>query len=217
MPAKSASLAKEPKAILHGASGKKVRRPHLSSERRTEMKIETTKKAVRTAAGLCLALLYCSGLGLAQDVKYNYMPGTNFAKYHTYKWVNCGGKQPSQITDQEIIHDVNQQLSMKGFTKVTDGASDMYVCYQIAISQQTQWNAFGMGGFRFGGMGTATSSTINNGTLVFDVYDAAAKQQIWQGTAEKTIDPSGNEQKNLKNLSNGIQKLLKNFPPIVKN
>jgi hypothetical protein len=177
------------------------------------MNIETTKKTAKAAVGLSAALLYCCGLGLAQDVKYNAMPGTNFAKYHTYKWVSCGGNHPDQITNQEIIQDIDQQLSQKGFTKSTTDPVDMYVCYQIAIDQERQWNAFGMGGFRFGGMGSATSSTISNGSLVVDFYDAAAKQQIWQGSATKTLDPSGNEQKNLKNLSNGIKKLLQNFPP----
>jgi hypothetical protein len=42
------------------------------------------------------------------------------------------------------------------------------------------------------------------------------KQQVWQGRATKTISPNSNEQKNLKNLQNGITKLLKNFPPPVK-
>jgi hypothetical protein len=181
--------------------------------RREKMKIERTIKAAKQAVGLCAALLLCGGLGLAQNVTYNSMPGTNFAKYHTYKWVDCGGKHPGQITDQEIVQDIDQQLSQKGFTKSTSDPVDMYVCYQIAVDQERQWNAFGTGGFRFGGMGSATSSTINNGSMVLDFYDAAAKQQIWQGTATKTIDPSSNEQKNLKNLNNGIVKLLKNFPP----
>jgi Domain of unknown function (DUF4136) len=180
------------------------------------MNVEKSKNAVPMAVGLCLALLACGGLGLAQDVRYNAMPGTNFAKYHTYKWVDCGGNHPDQITNQEIVQDIDAQLAQKGFTKVTDGTPDMFVCYQIAIDQQKQWNAFGMGGFRFGGMGTATSSTISNGTLVLDMYDAAAKQQIWQGTATKTLNPSSNQQKNLKNLANGIGKLMKNFPPPVK-
>ncbi len=180
------------------------------------MNIETPKKAVQSTAGLCLALLVSCGLGLAQDVKYNAMPGTNFAKYHSYSWVDCGGSHPDQITNQEIVMDIDGQLSTKGFTKVTSGTPDMYVCYQIAVDQEKQWNAFGMGGFRFGGMGSATSSTISNGTLVVDMYDAAAKQQIWQGTATKTLNPGSNQQKNLKNLDNGIAKLLKNFPPPVK-
>jgi hypothetical protein len=177
------------------------------------MNIGSTKKPIQTAAGLCVALLCCSGLGLAQDVRYNSMPGTNFEKYHTYKWVDCGGKHPNQITDQEIVQDIDTQLAQKGFSKSAGESADMYVCYQIAVDQERQWNAFGMGGLRFGGMGSATSSTISNGTLVLDFYDAAAKQQIWQGTATKTLNPGSNEQKNLKNLSNGIAKLMKNFPP----
>lgn len=171
------------------------------------------KRDFKPVAGLVMTLFLGSGLGLAQDVKYNSMPGTNFAKYHTYKWVECGGKHPGQITDQEIIQDIDAQLAQKGFTKTTGDPADMFVCYQIAVDQERQWNAYGMGGARFGGMGSATSSTITNGTMILDFYDAPAKQQIWQGTATKTIEPSGNEQKNLKNLSNGIAKLMKNFPP----
>jgi Domain of unknown function (DUF4136) len=178
-----------------------------------EMNIHQTKNAAQITAALCVALLSCGGLAVAQDVKYNSMPGTNFAKYHTYTWVDCGGKHPGQITDQEITQDIDAQLAQKGFTKNVSGTADMYVCYQIAVDQERQWNAMSMGGLRFGGMGTATSSTISNGTLVLDFYDAAAKQQIWQGTATKTLNPGSNEQKNLKNLSNGIAKLMKNFPP----
>jgi hypothetical protein len=170
-------------------------------------------KVAQIGAGLWVPLLFSCVVGLAQDVKYNAMPGTNFAKYHTYKWVDCGGKHPGQITDQEIIQDIDMQLAQKGFTKSTGETADMFVCYQVAVDQERQWNAFGTGGLRFGGMGSATSSTISNGTMILDFYDAAAKQQIWQGTATKTLDPSSNEQKNLKNLANGIEKLMKNFPP----
>jgi hypothetical protein len=171
------------------------------------------KNMIQIGAGLCVALFSSCAPGLAQDVKYNSMPGTNFAKYHTYMWVDCGGKHPSQITDQEIVQDIDAQMAQKGFSKVQQAPADLNVCYQIAVDQERQWNAFGAGGIRFGGMGTATSSTISNGTLALDVYDAAAKQQIWQGTATKTLEPSSNEQKNLKNLANGIAKLMKNFPP----
>ena len=38
-------------------------------------------------------------------------------------------------------------------------------------------------GVRWGGMGTATSSTINVGTLVLDMYDPATKQLVWAGHA----------------------------------
>ena len=174
------------------------------------MNIQQRNRAI-PIAWLSAALVYCCAIGLAQDVRYNAMPGTNFAKYHTYKWVNCGGQHPDQITNQEIIQDIDGQLVQKGFTKSASDPVDMYVCYQIAVDQERQWNGFG--GFRFGGMASATSSTISNGTMILDMYDASAKQQIWQGTATKTLDPGGNQQKNLKNLANGIAKLMKNFPP----
>jgi hypothetical protein len=57
----------------------------------------------------------------AQDVTYNFMPGTDFSKYHTYKWVAIeGASHPNQIMDQEIKQAVDSQLASKGLTK-TDG------------------------------------------------------------------------------------------------
>ena len=97
------------------------------------------------------------------------------------------------------------------------GAADLDVCYQVAVSQQRQWNAYGMGGgWRFGGMASATSSTIDNGTLVVDLYDVAQKQLVWTGSAAKTLNPSSNQEKNLQNLQKAMAKLMKNYPPPVK-
>jgi hypothetical protein len=62
-------------------------------------------------------------------------------------------------------------------------------------------------------MATVTSSTIDVGTLVIDMYDVAAQKQVWRGDATKTIDPSKNPEKNQERLQKGIAKLLKHFPP----
>ena len=62
-------------------------------------------------------------------------------------------------------------------------------------------------------MATATSSTLQVGTLAFDVYDQAGKQLIWKGTATKTLNPPKDPYKRQKNLDKGVAKLLKNFPP----
>jgi Domain of unknown function (DUF4136) len=159
-------------------------------------------------------LLY--GTAAAQDVKTNSMPGTDFTKFHTYKWVAIeGGQHPSQIVDAEIKQAVDAQLAAKGFNKVTTDQADMFVGYQIAVDQEKQWNAYGMGGgLRWGGgMASATSSTIAIGTLVLDMYNPAAKQLIWTGKATKTIEPSNSQEKNEKNLNKAMGKLLKNFPP----
>lgn len=164
---------------------------------------------------LIVAVLAC-GVTLAQEVTTNSMPGTDFSKFHTYKWVPvAGAEQPNQIVDSEIKQAIDAQLAAKGLTKTDGDKADLYVGYQTAVSQQQQWNAYGMGGARWagGGMATATSSTIDTGTLVLDMYDPATKQLVWSGRASKTLDPSNNQSKNEKNLDKAMAKLLKNFPP----
>jgi len=163
---------------------------------------------------LGIALLTC-GVAIAQDVKYNSMPGTDFSKYHTYKWVPIeGASHPNQIVDAEIKQAVDAQLSTKGMTKTDDEKADIYVGYQIAVDQEKQWNAYGMGGgLRWGGMASATQSTISIGSLVIDMYDPGTKQLVWTGTASKSLDPSSNQQKNQNNLNKAMAKLLKNYPP----
>lgn len=158
--------------------------------------------------------LFAAGTLAAQDVTYNYMPGTDFSKYHTYKWVAIeGGAHPNQIVDAEIKQAVDTQLASKGLTKTDSDKADMYIGYQVAVDQQKQWNAWGTGRGFGGGMGTATSSTINVGELVLDMYDPASKQLFWTGHAAKTLDPSSNQEKNMKNLDKAMAKLLKNYPP----
>jgi hypothetical protein len=116
--------------------------------------------------------------------------------------------------DAEIKQAVDAQLATKGLTKTDGDKADMYVGYQVAVDKQKEWNGYGMGGgVRWGGMATATSSTINVGTLVLDMYDPTTKQLVWTGSATKTMDPSSNQQKNEKNLSKAMEKLLKNYPP----
>jgi hypothetical protein len=168
----------------------------------------------KACIAFAVALMACI-VAQGQDVRYNFMPGTDFSKYHTYKWVAIeGGAHPNQIMDQEIKQAVDSQLASKGMTKTDGDKADVYVGYQIAVDQEKQWNAYGMGGgVRFGGMGSATSSTINVGTLVLDMYDPGTKQLVWTGNATKTIDPSSNQEKNMKNLNKAMAKLLKNYPP----
>src|SRR5215472_12890757 len=127
---------------------------------------------------ICFAVLmvtvFACVLAIGQDVKSNYMPGTDFSKYHTYKWVPIeGGAHPDQIMDAEIKQAVDSQLAAKGLTKTDNDKADLYVGYQVAVDQEKQWNAYGMGGgLRWGGgMATAQQSTINVGALVLDMYD----------------------------------------------
>ena len=157
-------------------------------------------------------LLVTAGTLTAQDVRYNFMPKTDFSKYRTYKWMSTGSAYPDQIMDAEIKQSVDAQLASRGMTKTDSDKADLYIGYQRAVNEETQWDAWGSRAF---GMGTGswTSSTISVGTLVLDMYDPGTKQLVWTGQATKTINPSSNPEKNMKNLDKAIAKLLKNYPP----
>jgi hypothetical protein len=151
----------------------------------------------------------------AQEVHYNFMPGTDFSKYHTYKWVDIPSNvHPNQIVSQEIRDAVDNSLQGKNFMRATGDKADLYVGYQCSVDQEREWNAWGMGGgLRWGGMGSAESSTITNGMLAVDFYDPTSKQLLWRGTAAQTLNPSGNQQKDMERLNKAVAKLLKHFPP----
>jgi len=175
---------------------------------------EIRKVMIKLGAGLALAMLACA-LTPAQDVSTNSMPGADFSKYHTYKWVPIDGAVvPNQIVDAQIKQSIDSQLATKGLTKTDGEKADLLIGYQISITQEKQWNAYGTGGMRWGGgMASAQQSTISTGTLVLDMYDPAGKQLVWTGRVSKTLDPSANEGKKQKNLDKAMQKLMKNFPP----
>jgi hypothetical protein len=167
-----------------------------------------------------LGVLFCGALlapTFAQDVRTNYMPGTDFSKFKSYRWaVIEGGSHPNAIVDAEIKLAVDQQLAAKGLEKL-DGTASLTVTYQVAVDKQRQWNAYGDRGLRWGGgMVTASSTPISVGTIVLDFYDPVAKQLIWQGQATKTLDPQSSQEKNQKNLDRSMKKLLKTFPPKAK-
>lgn len=181
---------------------------------------KSTNWMARFGPAFVLGLIACS-VACGQDVITNYLPGSDFSKYRTYKWVTIGPSgAPDVILDTQIKQSIDSQLAAKGFTKVDGDKADLLVRYQVGVSKEKEWNATGIGDvFRWPSMSTATgsatatSSTIEVGTLVLDMYDSTAKELVWTGHATKTINPSKDPQKNQRNIDKAMQKLLKGFPP----
>jgi hypothetical protein len=164
-------------------------------------------------------LAICASPAFAQSVNTNYLPGTDFSKYHSYKWVTVdGAQQVDQILDQQIKGAVDKQLAAKGLTKKDADPVDMYVGYQAAMDQEKELNAWGGGmGWRMGGgMATVTTSTVDIGTVALDLYDPANKQLLWRGTVSDTVHKSTSPEKRQDHLDKAMGKLLKKFPPSPK-
>jgi hypothetical protein len=48
------------------------------------------------------------------------------------------------------------------------------------------------------------------------MYASGQKALVWRGTASKTLDERAKPEKQQKNLTKAVNKLLKNYPPPVK-
>jgi hypothetical protein len=179
------------------------------------MRRSVTLAAVVAVLGV---LVVGAGTVLAQDVSVNYVPGTDFSKYKSYKWVQIqGAEKPDQIIDSQITLAIDKALAAGGLTKVTGDKADLYIAYQIAYTKEQQWTTYNVGGpyaWRYGGgTGMATSSTIAIGTVALDMFDPAAKELVWKGKASKTLSNEKDPAKRQKNIDKAMAKLLKDFPP----
>ena len=170
-------------------------------------------------------LIGCAS-AVAQEIRYNFLPGTDFTKYHTYKWARADVQYPNQILDGQIMQAIDAQLALKGLRKATGDDADLVVIYQVAVSEEKQWNSYTSGGTmwgygRWGGWGgyggmsttTTTSETIRIGTLNVDIYDVANKNQIWKGQASKTLGSGKDPEKVNRNLNKAMEKLFEKYPP----
>lgn len=185
--------------------------------------MKTTRTIAARLALVLGAVLAGAGAAAAQSVSTNYDTSVDFSKYKTYHWVDIeGATYPNQLQDLMIRNAIDSTLKMKGLVRQDSGTVSLYVGYQLATSQQTQWNAYGTGGGGYGwrggaamggGMATATSSTVTEGTLAVDLYDPAMKQLVWQSTATKQLNPSSNAAKNQSNMQKATDKMFKNYPP----
>ena len=177
---------------------------------------------------MILPMLALAAIGHAQDVRYNFDRSADFSKLRTYKWVQVKeAAQLNPMADQQVKAAIDAELSRKGLAKV-DGDADLLVAYQPAINQEKEFNSYstgfgpgwGYGGGWGGGWGGSTmtsgqTSTIHVGSIGLDMYEANKKQLVWRGEVSKTLDAKAKPDKQQKNLTKAVAKLLKNYPPPV--
>ena len=177
------------------------------------------RSSILRTAFAALAALLVTGMAFGQQTTFNYDRTTNFAPFKSYKWVPIdGAKHPDQITAGNITTIIDELLAAKGFVKKDADPVDLFIGYGTTTQDQQMITGYGGGmGFRFGGgMGMAETSTIQNGTILVDVYNPNGKLLVWRGTVTETLDPSSNADKNYNKLKTALTKMLKNFPPPVK-
>ena len=184
----------------------------------------------RVTISLLVAFFAFASATVAQDVRYNFDKNTDFSRFKTYKWVELkDAKSPGELLDKQIKATFDTQLATKGLSKVDNDPADLYVGYQVGISQEKEFTSYntdwgyGAGWYRGGwygspggGMTTGSTSTIYIGQISLDMYDSANHDLVWRGLGSKTIDQKAKPEKQQKNLTKTATKMLKNYPPVKK-
>jgi Domain of unknown function (DUF4136) len=172
--------------------------------------------------GVLAALLLVAVNLFALKVTYDYDRAFDFSKVKTYQWIELKDSKVNSLTDAKLKQAINDELSKKGFTRV-DSNPSLYIAYQVGLQKEEQINTMTTGGWGWGpwyggGMGTmtATTSTINIGTLVIDMVNPADKKLVFRSQGTDTLNPSSDPDKNYKKIQKAVEKILKNFPPKAK-
>jgi hypothetical protein len=105
---------------------------------------------------------------------------------------------------------VDAQLAGKGMRRVESGG-DLNVSYQGATSQEKQYDYRGYGPPLWGDA-RITTSTIDVGKLVVELFDSAAGHLVWRGSASKTLNIKKDPDKNYRKLDKAMAMVFKNYP-----
>jgi hypothetical protein len=187
------------------------------------------KIALEIAA--CLAL---TGLGLAQTVYKSFDADANFSSYKTYRLAASEqSERLDSLTDQQIQRAIVSALAAKALTRVDTENADLYVVYEAAVTREqrvdmmTGGGVYGPGwvhgsGWRYGpgwqGNPTAASVpgnvvTVPVGAVAIEMYEVATRQIVWEAIGTKNIDPKAKPDQRERNLTKGIARIFRDYPP----
>ena len=159
-----------------------------------------------------ITITLLAAAAFAQEVQFDYDRSANFSAYKTYQWLD---RRPvaagDELLDQDIKRAVDEQLAGKGLRRV-DAEGELQVSYQGAVSQEKEYDSLGFGPGWWGDR-RVTTSTIQVGKLVIELFDAAAGHLVWRGSAAETLDLKKDPDKNYRNLQKAMAKLFRNYPP----
>jgi hypothetical protein len=170
-------------------------------------------KGLKTMVMTRVALAVAGG-AWAQDVKVDYDKAANFGAIKTFN-IKLATSWGNTISEKRVMDEFTQALTEKGWKLAPEGQADAEVMVHGASQTKHSLNTYysGMGGYRWGGMGTATTTDTQYtvGTLMVDIFEAKSKSLMWRGIAQDEL--SDKTEKNVKKLGKASDKRFKDFPP----
>src|SRR5512139_3402905 len=132
----------------------------------------------RRAVILAMVAALAAAGARAQDVKVDFDPGVNFGAIKTFS-IKIGTSWNNPFGEKRVTDDVTGDLVAKGWALAPEDKADVNVVLHGASQTKHSLNTYysGMGGYRWGGVGTSTTTPSEYvvGTLLVDIFDAKGK------------------------------------------
>jgi hypothetical protein len=175
------------------------------------------------------AMTFAIALGCAETpiVRYDFYPGTAFATYETFAWmqddplVTAAGSasEASPLLRRRVTEVIENELGAKGYRRVADrSAADFVVAYTMGARDKIDVDSYPgpyRGRWSWGWPYFGSRVDVNvyqEGRLAIDVFDGRLRQPVWHGRATKRL--SAEDVRLARDRVGGaVKEILKNFPP----
>jgi len=163
----------------------------------------------------------CSSLRVTTD----FAEATDFAAFRTFQYRDSTNTVAvsSPLSHQRIVNAIRGGMVSSGFSEVNEDP-DLFVTYYGTTDQRTHFNTTYSGvnnwsgsrrhGPRMGfGVTSSTTrpTTVTQGTLVIDVWDAASNSLIWRSVATSALN--SNPERSTRAIHDSVERAFRQFPP----
>jgi hypothetical protein len=158
-------------------------------------------------------------------VTTDFAEGTDFSAFRTFQIQDSTNSLAvsSPLSHQRIVNAIRTGMVSSGLSEVTENP-DVFVTYYGSTQRQTHfhttysgvsnWSGSRRNSHRMG-FGTASSTTrpttVTQGTLVIDVWDASRNAMIWRGVATSPL--SSSPERNSRAINDSVERAFRQFPP----
>jgi hypothetical protein len=177
---------------------------------------------MKSVISVFVALIALAGCGSSVSVTTDYDKEADFGKLKSFAWMAVpntavgdvkAAMERNSLLDKRIKQYVGKELETKGY-EMNEAAPDFVMMYHVGIDDKvnvTDWG-YGYPSPYWGGRNVSVYQ-YTQGTLILDIIDPVAKQLIWRGEAQGTVDANATPEDREYRLGNAIAKLLESFPP----
>ena len=173
----------------------------------------------KISTGTLLLLLFVP-LAVMSEVKTSHKSGTQFSSYHTYAWRTWPDLHPEHplaegsILDLEVKSRAQATLAKKGLQPTDSGDPDLWITYTALVSETVNIDGVrkevAAGVAWIGDPRAHGMVAYEEGTLVFEIYDAESDVQVWSGWSTEVAET---RKKLRKKGLNAVSKILRHYPP----